>query len=341
MKQYLRRVITHIETKHTAHLMLFVIVASFIAVESPELKEFEAFPDFFDHVLPYLDSCELDEMPTRNSSAGFEDSLIDMKPTRSPLKWWTLCLSDKLFENPRVIPFIYSIILIPITYSFATHLTQRKTVGIITVLVLVTSGTFTTFDTTSTYEQSWVVFLLLSLIMVMRGNALGMIVFFVLSVLSKPIALIYVPVIFAFIYHQHEKFLAIAFGLLITVMIIIGLTSSVDQIGGGFEFNLDELLHGFYNWWFYLNASMLVAMTLPLVLWRLIVMRKKLPEVKPIIIGILVIIISVPLIDGFTNQLNHAYRFVPMIIFVGVGIAMILTNFVLPRSEIFNIRKTV
>ena len=81
-------------------------------------------------------------------------------------------------------------------------------------------------------------------------------------------------------------------------------------------------------------------MTLPLVMWRLFAMRKKYRQAKPIIIAILVIIISVPLIDGFTNQLNHAYRFVPMIVFAGTGIAMIITNFVSPRTEIFNIRNT-
>ena len=205
MKQYLARVVTHVENKETSLALLVVIMFAFVIVESHEMNEVEQFPDYFDHVVPYLESCELDEIPNRMASNG------ELTPTRSPLKWWSLCFSNSILGNERLIPFLYSIILIPVTYSFVTHLTQRKFTAIIAVLVLVSAGTFLEFDTTSTYEQSWVVFLMLSLIMVMRGNALGMVIFFLLSLLSKPIAVIYVPVFFAFIFLQNDKFLTCVF----------------------------------------------------------------------------------------------------------------------------------
>lgn len=334
MKQQLNKLFNQIETKHRAELLLAIIIIGFVAIESPELNQKETYPDYFDHVVPYLDQCRLLEVPSRdgiNKETGERNP--DMKPTRSPLKWWSLCLSDKAFGNERVIPFLFSIALIPITYSFVNHLTHRKVASLIAVLVLVSSGTFTEFDTTATYEQSWVVFLMLSLILIQRGSALGVMVFFVLAVLSKPMSIIYLPVLFAFAIPQRNPMVIGGLSVLTLLGIAVVLSDSVGQIGGAFEFNLDELLHGFYNWWFYLNASLLVAMTLPLVMWKLFSNRKKVAQAKPVLLALLIIIVSVPIIDGFTNQLNHSYRFVPMIIFAGIGIAIIVTNFAMYETK--------
>ena len=228
MKEYLARVVTHVETKHTAHLLLAIIVAGFVIVESPELNEVEQFPDYFDHVIPYLKTCELDEIPNRMSTNG---SNLE---TRSPLKWWSLCFSNSVLGNERIIPFLFSIILIPVTYSFVTHATKRRFTAIIAVLVLVSSGTFLEFDTTATYEQSWVVFLLLSLIFAMRGSVIGMVGFFLLSVASKPIAIIYVPVLFAFVWHSGESWKCFVFLVCLTIgMIVYVLISPVLLLGGG------------------------------------------------------------------------------------------------------------
>ena len=301
---------------------MLLIVTGFVVVEYHELNQVEQFPDYFDHIVPYMMECNLDEIPVRSDGMG------SFTETRAPLKWWSLCFSHLVLGNERILPFLYSIVLIPVTFSFANHLTQRKVVGLLTVLVLVTSGTFTTFDTTATYEQSWVVFLMLSLIGILRRNPIMMLVCFVLALASKPIAIIYIPAMFGFMIYKHDYFSISVLGAVTIGVALFVLLSTSLAFGGGFEFNHEELLHGFYNWWFYLNASLLVAMTLPLVVWRLFAMRKKHPEAKPLLIAIFVIIISVPLIDGFTDQLNHSYRFVPMIIFVGIGLAMIVTNFV-------------
>ena len=228
MKEYLARVVTHVENKETSLALLVVIMFAFVIVESHEMNEVEQFPDYFDHVVPYLKTCELDEIPNRMASTG---SHMD---TRSPLKWWSLCFSNSVLGNERLIPFVYSIILIPVTYSFVTHLTKRKFTAIIAVLVLVSSGTFLEFDTTATYEQSWVVFLLLSLIFVMRGSVIGMVGFFLLSLASKPIAIIYVPVLFAFVWHSGESWKSFVFLVVLTIgMIVYVLINPMILIGGG------------------------------------------------------------------------------------------------------------
>ena len=152
------------------YFLLIAIVASFITWESKELTEVETFQDYTDNVLPYLQTCDTEPL----------------QHTRGVFKWLEICASYHWLGNERILPFVFSIVLLPITFLFAKTLTKKNSAGLIAVAILVSSNTFLLFDTTSTYEQSWVVFLLVSFILAWRGFVILPILVFILAILAKP-----------------------------------------------------------------------------------------------------------------------------------------------------------
>ena len=93
---------------------------------------------------------------------------------------------------------------------------------------------------------------------------------------------------------------------------------------------------GFFNWFFYLDSALIVALFTPLILIKLAFTNKQSGKNQALIIisFIIGIIISVPLIEGFTTQLNQAYRFVPLIIFAGAGLGLVVSNFIAPKKVV-------
>ena len=303
--------------------VLISLVAGFVASNIGELSIPETFPDYYDNIKPFLSKCDSSELPEM----------------RGTLKWWMLCVSYNSFGSERIIPYLFSIALLPTTFFFVRQLVKSNVAGLVAVGILLTSGTFTNFDTTATYEQSWVVFLLWSFILLLRGHTYAPVLIFIIAFFAKPLSLIYLPTFLLANHYSNHKNKSLILGMFVVLACIIVVkliinaqpqTESFVNFGGQFEFNQDELIAGLYNWWFYLNASILVAISLPLVVFKLAHMikhNKQKTSALIILCGIVSVIVSVPLIDGFTNQLNHAYRFTPLVVLSGGAIGLIVKTF--------------
>ena len=293
-------------------------------IELPELKEEEKFPDNFETVIPFLESGD----PT------------EFVETRGTIKWSLICISEHWLGNARIIPYLFGMALIPVTYLFVTELTRHKLAGFIAVLVLISSGTYYMFNTTATYEQSWVVFLLLSMWLALRGNWIASMIVYAVAIGAKPLALIYFPMFLFMIYktplHRRKKlymYYWISFTVLFFALLAIAY-GTPQMIGGSFTWNPDLFVAGFFNWFFYLDSALIVALFTPLILIKLAFTNKQSGKNQALIIisFIIGIIISVPLIEGLTTQLNHAYRFVPLVIFAGAGLGLIVSNIFAPKK---------
>jgi len=239
-----------------------------------------------------------------------------------------LCVSSEVLGFENLIPYLFGVSLIPITYLFAKEITHKRLVGIITILILVTSGNFYLFNSV-TYEQSWVVFLFISLYLILRGN-ISANLFYFLSIISKPLALLYLPLILYFILQTKIKAKVQFIASLITLIVCLIFAFSGSQIitgGGEIEVNKEEFEYGLLMWFYLLDSSWLVAVSIPLVIIKLITNRRDSTS-RILLIFILGIISTVPAIEGFTTQINHAYRFVPLVIFVGTAIGFIITNWI-------------
>ena len=120
-------------------------------------------------------------------------------------------------------------------------------------------------------------------------------------------------------------------GLILVLFIsIVGVEFS---IGGIWDYNLDLFLEGFTKWFFMLNTSLAVALLIPLLIIKLAHLWKNKDNNAGFILAFIAgIILTVPFIEGFTNQLTHPYRYVTLIIFAGGALGLILSKFLTPKN---------
>jgi hypothetical protein len=303
-------------------ILLGITISGFILLEAPNIYQAETFPDYTDNVKPFLDNCSIDHFPIK----------------RDGLKWYSICISDKIFGTPRLVPLMFSTAIIPLVYLFISELTQKRILGLLGSLILVSSGAFNIFASTSTYPPIDVFFFVMFLYLCLKGKVYAPL-FYVLAILSKPLPIVYFPLVLYFVYSlnipKEKKKTILVF---LTVIVIIGISLVIFNefskeklplisIGGSIRFDQTQFMEGFYEWFELLDSDIIVAVTVVIVLIQLFKLSKNQVYLsKPIFFFILGMILTVPIIQGFTDQLNHSYRFIPLVIMVSSGIGICLSN---------------
>ena len=74
-----------------------------------------------------------------------------------------LDFSQEFFQNIKFLPFVASILVVIFTALITIQISKKRFAGIISMLILLQSITFTDFDTIAVYENFWVLFFLISL----------------------------------------------------------------------------------------------------------------------------------------------------------------------------------
>ena len=98
-----------------------------------------------------------------------------------------LIFSHDYLDNVKVIPFIFSIILIVVTGIITVQISHRRIAGLIAMVVLLQGYTFLEYDTIAVYENFWTTFFLFSIYTIHKRWYLSGI-FYLLSVFSKAFA---------------------------------------------------------------------------------------------------------------------------------------------------------
>ena len=65
---------------------------------------------------------------------------------------------------------------------------------------------------------------------------------------------------------------------------------------------------------------------LPLIVGLFLVSRKDVPHADSIMVIIVGIILAMPLLAAMTGVRLHPYRYVPLIVFFGIGVGMLFSN---------------
>src|SRR3990172_10540052 len=191
-------------------------------------------------------------------SEGVDKSLYILHVKNVLLK-----LSEIIFHNLRVVPLLVSISLLIVTYFFTVQLTKKRFAGLVTLIVLLQSYTFQVFDTLATYENSWALFYLLSLYLVIKKWFLSPISY-VASIFSKPLTAAYLPMTLFFTYRsdipRKKKFYILISYIIIGIVGIIGLFILGIDFGGeiaqrGLTFDYIDFWSAFAAWSFQLRRS--------------------------------------------------------------------------------------
>ena len=261
---------------------------------------------------------------------GTEKTLFNLH-----VKNFLLKASYFLFQNWRVVPFIVSISLVLLTYFFTAEITKKRFAGIVAMIVFLQSYTFETFDTVAAYENSWVLFFLLSLYLIIKKWFLSP-VSYVASLLSKPLTATYFPMTLFFLYRtdmpRRKKFyLLFSYGIIALLALIGSLILHID-IGGGISkglltFDYIDFWAGFTAWSFQLRfESIFLLFILPLTFALFWTSRRGFPHADSVQILIAWAIIAMPLLTAMTTFNLHPYRYVALLDFFAIGVGTLLSK---------------
>jgi len=242
-----------------------------------------------------------------------------------------LYTSHTVFHNVKVIPFVASISLLLLTYFFTVKICNKRFSGVVAMLVLLQSHTFLRYDTVASYSYFWVLFYLLSLYLVYKKWYLSHIAF-ILSIFSKLLTLAFLPMVLFFAYRvelaQKNKI-----RIIILYIVIIGTITSILFVGieakilASTAFDYVDFWNGFTTLSYQLRFDVLVVLfLLPLVVCLFLKSRNGTKIADSISILIMGVLLSVPLLAGFTNYDTHQYRYVPLLVFFAVGAGVLFAK---------------
>jgi len=307
-------------SKRVAFFVIVAVLAIYIAFSIEEVFATDPWIDYLRYQKPQLDKWT----PT-----SFRGSLTDTYLTFALGK-----VSGIVFGEYAVSAFMASILLLVLTYLITLEITNKRFAGLVAMFVLLQSGNFLIYDTTITYPNFWVVFILLSLYFVYKKWPLSPLSFF-LSLPSKFMGVFYLPLILFFVYRAHipkqnKKLILLSYTGFVIIALAVLLFSGFVNLPSGdtfLDFKPRKLLSGFTAFAFQFRFDGLILMfLLPLTVGLFIASRhgiKEADSIMVLLLGPLLFAALMPALSGFTN---NPYRYMPIIVFFAMGVGTLLSR---------------
>lgn len=302
-------------SKEVAFLVITVLVGFYIVFTISELSTIEPWPDYNLRVKPALEKWTIADI-----TKGFDYHV----------RYFLLTTSMNIFGNYKVIPLIASTALLVLIYLITTEITKKRFAGLVSILIVLQSNTFLTYDTSITYENFWILFYLLSLYIIYKKWPLSPISF-ILSLFSKTLTSIFLPMTFFFLYksnitRQKKVFVTISYGVIIIIGIAVVSGGSTIGTGGVTTFESHDFWKAFNAISYQLRYDGLVLVLLLPVTVGLITVQKEIAHTDSIMVLIMGMILSQPILAAFTPQASEPYRFMALIVFFAMGVGTILSK---------------
>ena len=322
-------------SKKTAAVVLLAIMAGYVAFSSMELTEDETWDDW-DQVQVRIEgdkavgqfSCDL--LMTDPNCTGWPYTHPTVSSGFEPhVKYFFLKTSDMIFGNYKIFPFFASIGLLITTYFFATLITGKRFAGIISLVVMIQSSLFLSFDTSPTYSNFWTLFYVLSLYLAVRFWMVSPAIY-LLSIFSKVLTVAFIPmsvffILFSDIPKKKKAFVILTSVIIVSGGVVIFATQNLAETENA-GWNSDEFWAGMSTFTNQIRHDGLVILfVLPLV-FGLFMVSKRSRYANSIMIMIAGMLVIVPLISGFTEITNQPYRFVPLVFFFAIGVGTLLSK---------------
>ena len=239
----------------------------------------------------------------------------------------------EFFENIKLLPFVASIFTVIFTALITIQISKKRFSGIISMIILLQSITFTDFDTIAVYENFWVLFFLVSLYTIQKRSWYTSPTSFILSIFTKAFVITYFWINIFFIYRaeisKKTKYLLLAsYAIIISITYFIFQNQSdiiYDQI---IKIDFNSFLNGFTGWG---NSMQLdpfaVLCIVPLTIGLFFKSLKGIKQSDSILIMIMGTILAGPLIALVTDfYFILPYRFIPFIVAVAIGVGVFLSK---------------
>ena len=311
-------------SKKTALLTGIIILVVYIGFSLPELfvDEAEEWDDYHAVLLPALEI-----WPSTDS-----DFIHVNEQNTRYVKMLLLDTSLDIFQNIKLLPFVSSILLVVVTFFLTYQITQKRFAGIISMVILLQSHTFLHFDTTAVYANFWVLFYVVSLYAINRKWQYSS-MSYLLSIFTKAfIWVFFLPSLYyicrASISTRKKLYTLASYAAsLIVILLVLSFGESIyfDII----NFSPSEFFLAFNALGFALRYDLIIVLSLlPLTLGLFFKFRKEnSKKADSILVLILTALLAGPVVSMLTDFYSvMPYRFLPLIVFVAVGIGVLLSR---------------
>ena len=324
-------------SKKTAVVIILIIMTGYIAFSSMELTEDEIWPDW-DQVEERLqgdkgpagNAVPCDIIVSNPNCTGWPYTNPTVSSGFEPhVRYFLLKLSVTLFDNFKIFPFFASIALLLVTYLFTTLITGKRFAGIISLIIMVQSNLFLSFDTSPTYSNFWTLFYVLSLYLAVRLWMVSPAIY-LLSIFAKVLTVAFLPMSIFFVLSSDISKKKKAFVVLVSMIIVAGgviifATQNLAETEGA-GLNSDEFWSGLSSFANQIrHDGLIVLFILPLV-FGLFMVSKRSRYANSIMLMIAGMLVIVPLISGFTEITNQPYRLMPLVFFFAIGVGTLLSK---------------
>ena len=310
-------------SKKTALLTGIIILVVYIGFSLPELA--------IDEATQYDDWVFLENALEIWPSTDSDNKYVNEQNTRY-VRMLLLDTSLDIFQNIKILPFVASISLVVVTFFLTYQITQKRFAGIISMVILLQSHTFLHFDTIAVYENFWVLFYVVSLYAINRKWQYSSISY-LLSIFSKAfIAVFFLPSLYyicrASISTRKKLYTLASYAAsLIVILLVFSFGESIyfDII----NISPSEFFLAFNALGYTLRYDLVIVLSLlPLTLGLFFKFRKEnSKKVDSILVLILTALLAGPVISMLTDfYFILPYRFLPLIVFVAVGIGVLLSK---------------
>ncbi len=316
-------------SKKTALLAGIIILVVYIGFSLPELA--------IDEGTQWNDWIRLQKALEIWPSTDHEDVIVNEYNTRY-VKMFILDASLDIFQNVKALVFVASILLAVVTFFLTHQITQKRFAGIISMVILLQSHTFLHFDTIAVYDNFWILFYVASLYVINRKWQYSS-PLYLLSIFSK----VFIGIFFlSSIYYicrasisKRKKLYTLA-SYVVSLIIILVIISNFNLgagggYGGSYSLEPSEFFLAFNAMGLALRYDLVVVLSLlPLTLGLFFKFRKEnAKKADTIFILILTALLAGPILamlTAFQPVPILPHRFLPLIVFVAVGIGVLLSK---------------
>ena len=262
----------------------------------------------------------------KNRIINMQSIWPDQLSSEPHFKHTLLKISQIIFGNFYVIPYLSSIGLLIITYLFTTKITNNRTAGLISLVLVLQSNLFLTFDTSATYASFWILLYLLSLYTIIKVWPLSP-MFYLLSVFTKLSVILYGPMSLFFILNSEiskQRKVVITISILLIFLISIGYGSTENSVK--VDWNWNDFWIGFSAFAFQMRLDgLIVVFLLPLTV-GLLLKSKNNKYSTSILLLIGGILLTSPITTGMLNETNQPYRYLSLVVFFAIGVGLLFSK---------------
>ena len=309
-------------SRKNSFMFFLIILAIYIAASANELSTYELsqYGDFM------IVESALEIWPEQESENKYVAEQLDRH-----VRMVLLVISEEVFHNVKIIPYLASIFLLITTYFLTIKLTEKNFTGLIAVVFILQSSTFYLYDTIAVYENFWVLFYVFSIYLIFKKPKFSSI-FFILSIFSKAIIVLWLPVSILITLlsdiPKNKKIFVITTHIIVIIISLIIFQYSDSVYQNVIDIEPSEFWVGFTTLAFNLRFDvLLLLLLLPVSAGLFLKARKGDKNSISLIVLICGTILVTPVLEMITNYyFVYPYRYVPLVVFFAIGLSSLFSK---------------